>query len=631
MKKFITFVLAVCLAATCAFSLTACGGTSGNTGNGGTNNSTSGGTNNGAGGNQGGTGGDSTGGKTTPIAVTAVELDATEKILTVDDTFTLTASVKPANAENKTVSWLSSDDSVATVSNKGLVTAVAPGTADITVKSNSDESKTAICRVTVNPKPVPATGMTLNKTFLKLWVGEEYQLEPVFSPENAIEREVEWTSETPDVVTVDENGIVKVLKKRNTGEDVTITATTKDGEFSATCSIRTLTPVTEIKFTDENTSVELPLGSSIDLSFSAEGDLKYEFKIASYKIEFDDHLVVTEGTDLVDVFCSGMGGTPGTTNGQLRVTPKGKLGTAKIALVNNKENPTVKAEITVTIVNPYLTVGKEDGATRYADIQEAIDATTETNNTVYLHGSFTVNETITINKPFDITVFGNDYNGCYVYAGDDFTSENLVSISGSGNVKIGNIFFIANKKCRVMKIDTDKTVELMYMAIADGFIDNDVDVAPGLLIMGKANVVMTDCTIEDNVYADETLEETNPVRYYSTDVWAGSQTTVTLEDGCRLECMLKNADYNGSENSTVIFDNGKNGRIVHLYLQYDEFYGTENSIATKGTGVAGAVLKLVSGKIRYLHIAGSDNNITDSENPEAGYIYQGGKDKAEIV
>ena len=149
-----------------------------------------------------------------------------------------------------------------------------------------------------------------------------------------------------------------------------------------------------------------------------------------------------------------------------------------------------------------------------------------------------------------------------------------------------------------MKIDTDKTVELMYMAIADGFIDNDVDVAPGLLIMGKANVVMTDCTIEDNVYADETLEETNPVRYYSTDVWAGSQTTVTLEDGCRLECMLKNADYNGSENSTVIFDNGKNGRIV---------------------------------KIRYLHIAGSDNNITDSENPEAGYIYQGGKDKAEIV
>ena len=52
---------------------------------------------------------------------------------------------------------------------------------------------------------------------------------------------------------------------------------------------------------------------------------------------------------------------------------------------------------------------------------------------------------------------------------------------------------------------------------------------------------------------------------------------------------------------------------------------------TSGTGVAGAVLKLVSGKNRNLHIAGSDNNITDFEAPEAGYIYQVGKDKAEIV
>lgn len=628
MKKFITFVLAVCLSATCAFSLTACGGTSGTGGtSGGTNNSTSGGSNNGAGGNQGDTSGGETGGKITPIAVTAVELNVTEKTLTVDDTFTLIATVKPANAENKTILWSSSDGNVATVSYKGLVTAVAPGTADITVKSSSDESKTAVCRVTVNPKPVPATGMTLNKTFLKLWVDEEYQLEPVFSPEYSIKREVEWSSEDPEVVTVDENGRVKVLKKRNTGEDVAVTATTKDGEFSTTCSIRTLTPVTEIKFTDENSSVELPLGSYIDVPFSAEGDLKYEFNIASYKIEFDEHLVVTEGEDLVDVFCSGMG----SWGGQLGITAKGKLGTAKIALVNNKENPTVKAEITVTIVNPYLTVGQKDGATRYANVQEAIDATTETNNTVYLHGSFTVNETINVSKGYDITIFGNDYNGCYVYAGDDFASENLVSISGSGNVKIGNIFFIANKKCRVMKIDTDKTVELMYMAIEDGFIDNDVDVAPGLLITGKANVVMTNCTIEDNAYADETLEETNPVRYYSTDVWAGSQTTVTLEDGCWVDCMVKNADYNGSESSMVIFDNGKNGRILHLYLQYDEFYGTENSIAAKGTGVAGAVLKLVSGKIRNLHIAGSDNNITDFEAPEAGYIYQSGKDKTEIA
>lgn len=52
---------------------------------------------------------------------------------------------------------------------------------------------------------------------------------------------------------------------------------------------------------------------------------------------------------------------------------------------------------------------------------------------------------------------------------------------------------------------------------------------------------------------------------------------------------------------------------------------------TSGTGAAGAVLKLVSGKIRNLHIAGTDNNITDFEDPESGYIYQSGKDKTEIA
>lgn len=53
--------------------------------------------------------------------------------------------------------------------------------------------------------------------------------------------------------------------------------------------------------------------------------------------------------------------------------------------------------------------------------------------------------------------------------------------------------------------------------------------------------------------------------------------------------------------------------------------------ACGGTSGTGAVLKLVSGKIRNLHIAGSDNNITDFEDPEAGYIYQSGKDKTEIA
>lgn len=82
------------------------------------------------------------------IPVTGVELNKTSTTLTVGNTETLTATVSPANAANKNVNWKSSNQSVATVDDSGKVTAVAPGTAIITVITVSG-SKTADCTVTV--------------------------------------------------------------------------------------------------------------------------------------------------------------------------------------------------------------------------------------------------------------------------------------------------------------------------------------------------------------------------------------------------------------------------------------------------------------------------------------------------
>lgn len=81
------------------------------------------------------------------VSVTGVSLDKTSAELKVGDTLTLTAAVEPANATNKNVSWSSSDVKVATVEN-GTVTAVAVGTADITVKT-ADGGKEASCTITV--------------------------------------------------------------------------------------------------------------------------------------------------------------------------------------------------------------------------------------------------------------------------------------------------------------------------------------------------------------------------------------------------------------------------------------------------------------------------------------------------
>lgn len=87
---------------------------------------------------------------TTPtiIPVASVSLNKNSTTLAVGQTETLAATVSPANATNKTVSWSSNNQSVATVSN-GVITAKTQGSATITV-TTSDGNKTASCVVTVN-------------------------------------------------------------------------------------------------------------------------------------------------------------------------------------------------------------------------------------------------------------------------------------------------------------------------------------------------------------------------------------------------------------------------------------------------------------------------------------------------
>ena len=83
------------------------------------------------------------------VNVTGITLDKTEASMIVGgETLTLTPTVAPGNATDKSVTWSSSNEAVATVSNDGVVTAVAAGTATITV-TTTDGAKTATCAVTV--------------------------------------------------------------------------------------------------------------------------------------------------------------------------------------------------------------------------------------------------------------------------------------------------------------------------------------------------------------------------------------------------------------------------------------------------------------------------------------------------
>ena len=97
--------------------------------------------------------------KPDPIPITKITLNETKLSMSVKDTKQLTATVKPDNASDKSVSWSSSDKNVATVSSTGLITAIGAGSATITSKANDGSGVKATCSVTVT-SPVTEPKLT---------------------------------------------------------------------------------------------------------------------------------------------------------------------------------------------------------------------------------------------------------------------------------------------------------------------------------------------------------------------------------------------------------------------------------------------------------------------------------------
>jgi uncharacterized protein YjdB len=87
---------------------------------------------------------------TAKILVTNVTLPATDTLTKIGETTTLTATITPANATSQALTWSSSNSSIATVSDKGLVTAVSDGTATITATTQDGSNKTGTCEIKVS-------------------------------------------------------------------------------------------------------------------------------------------------------------------------------------------------------------------------------------------------------------------------------------------------------------------------------------------------------------------------------------------------------------------------------------------------------------------------------------------------
>ncbi|CDC64921.1 ig domain protein group 2 domain protein [Bacteroides sp. CAG:770] len=200
------------------------------------------------------------------VSVTKVGLNKTSTTLIEGETETLVATVMPENATDKSVVWESDNESAATVSQEGPVTAVGEGKATITVKTN-DGGFSASCKVTVNKKVIAVTGVKLSAASMTFREGDKGTLTATVEPANATNKNVEWWTSDLDVVSVisTSGGSKGYVEARKAGK-ATVTVKTEDGEFSASCEItveKKEVPVTGISI--EPSSLKLPAGDTYSL------------------------------------------------------------------------------------------------------------------------------------------------------------------------------------------------------------------------------------------------------------------------------------------------------------------------------------------------------------------------------
>ena len=188
------------------------------------------------------------------IPVKEVILSETSLTLKEGESYTLTATVTPADATERTVTWKSGNPDVATVSDEGKIEAVHTGICIITASAGGKVSE---CMITVTSETIAVEQITLSATSLSLKLGDSRTLTATVIPSDATDSQVTWSSSDPSVATVSDQGEVTAVRAGN----CTITATA--GGKSAACTVTVSAKEIPVeRITLSSTSLSLKEGDS---------------------------------------------------------------------------------------------------------------------------------------------------------------------------------------------------------------------------------------------------------------------------------------------------------------------------------------------------------------------------------
>lgn len=353
-----------------------------------------------------------------PKRVKSITINEGQVSIERTKTTQLTVTILPEDAGDKSVTWSSDNDDIATVDDKGLVTAVATGTTTITATTNDGSGLTAECQVTVTP--LKATGIKLDKTEVSLERDATVQLAATVTPDNADDRTVIWSSNDNGIARVDDSGRVTAISVGTT----TITAKTNDGSgLTASCTV-TVTPklVQSITMDDETLTLE-------------RGD--------------DTRLTVTvTPQDADDTSVTWSSNNPGiaSVEGNGRVTAI-EVGTAVITATTN-DGSGLSARCTVTVtpkeVND-ISLNKETLEMEIGDIErltaivspdDADDKTVTWQSTDSKVASVNSDGVVTARSAGEATITATTSNGLTAECHVEVTDPNGIADTDADNVKV---------------------------------------------------------------------------------------------------------------------------------------------------------------------------------------------------
>jgi len=272
-----------------------------------------------------------TGAKATcTVTVATIALNKSEVVVRKKKSVTLKSTVYPTTLEDKSVTWMSSDESIATVSSSGKVTGVKSGIVTITCTSNAT-GLSATCKVTVGT-------ITLNKSSVTIKKGKTVTLKPTVYPTTLEDKSVTWKSSDETIATVTSAGKVKGVKSGT----VTITCTSNATGLSTTCKVTVGTVILNLS------QITINKGKTVTL----EADV--------YPTTLEDQSVTWKSSDETVATVSSDGKVTGIA-----------AGTATITCTSVATGLSATCKVTVTDFTPARTIlGEDDAVTDIKMVEE---------------------------------------------------------------------------------------------------------------------------------------------------------------------------------------------------------------------------------------------------------------------